>query len=614
MSICLVFFSGLSGCTVKPDPITTQSVEQRVKSDLGHLFTDQEPTSYQIGLHEAMARAVKYNLQRRVKQMEEAVAVEDLGLAERDLLPSIAASAGYTFRNQEQVTNLKNSNLQLMSADNKQSDANLTWTWSALDFGVSYVQARQKADRVLIHRQQRRKSTQNIIQEVRTRYWQAALTDLLVPEIDRLLAESEAARNDVQRLEAAGQEVPAIALKSQQILLDTTHQLWEMRKQLVEAKSQLAVLMNLPPGAVFSSVARQEEVLDEGLILLPEAALDHFALLHRPELRESDYEERISALEVRKVLLQMLPNLVLTEGLAHDSNQYLQNQTWGLVGTRLSWDLFNLASTPKKVAIAKLEKDVVRSQRLAFSMAVVTQLRLALQNYHLSKRDLSIARDVNALQVRMVQEGESDKHRVNNTDIQRIQQRSRAIQSRLDQGEAFAEMQSALGRIQLTLGVDPLPLTPQMDLADVQTMSRIIAMRQSSVVTAVISAIPKPLLISRLNSNSPSQAETDTGALSRQGSGAIWDTLEQISDRIEKNQEGTLKWGDLFSANPSNLQSGPSYIPPGSDTPLPSSGFDAQPVGYIPPPGAMEYTVPVTAAQTVPPIPVEVGQVTLAVE
>jgi outer membrane protein, multidrug efflux system len=574
----LLMLVGLSGCTVKPEPITKQEVEQRVQTDLGRLFANQEPVSLRVGLHEAMARAIKYNLKRRIKQLEEAVAVEDLALAKRDLLPKTTASAGYTFRDKEVLTNIKNSELQVVDKDNKQGVANLTWAWSVLDFGVSYVQARQKADQVLIYREQRRKSTQLLIQEVRTRYWQAAMTDMLVPKLDVLLEEAKLARQDLIRMEAAGQEVPSIALENQQILLDTTHNLWEMRKTLVEAKGELSILMNLPPGTLFLLSPQNGEALGDDLVYLPVEALDHYALLNRSEMRGEDYKERISALEARKVLLQMLPNLSFMEGASFfDSNQYLQSQTWSSVGMQITWDLFNLASTPKKLAVAKMEKEVVHSRRLAFSMAAITQLRIALQSYHLSKRDLSIATDINRQQARKVQQGETDKNRMNNTDVKRIEQRANSLLSRINQGMAFAEMQSTLGRIHLTMGVDPMPMTANMDVANIKTTSQIISMRQASVTSAVISGIPQAMLAAhtpRPQSFYPS--ETDTGALKPGSAAAFWNTLERFSNEIDRQQ----KWSEeLSSGAPKKAPSG--YIPPGgahqpAATMLPPPAFKPQ--------------------------------------
>ena len=64
----------ISGCAVTSEPIERSVSEQRARSDLHGMYKDQEPLSGPLTLHEAMARAVKYNLEGRLKIMEEALA------------------------------------------------------------------------------------------------------------------------------------------------------------------------------------------------------------------------------------------------------------------------------------------------------------------------------------------------------------------------------------------------------------------------------------------------------------------------------------------------------------------------------------------------------------
>ena len=56
---------------------------------------NQEPVAAALTLPEAMARAVKYNLDNRLKLLEEAVSQRQLDLASYDLLPKLTVAAGY---------------------------------------------------------------------------------------------------------------------------------------------------------------------------------------------------------------------------------------------------------------------------------------------------------------------------------------------------------------------------------------------------------------------------------------------------------------------------------------------------------------------------------------
>lgn len=89
----------ISGCAVTTQPIDRSESEARARADLSSMFKDQEPLSGPLTLNEAMARAIKYNLEARLKVMEHALAERQLDLATFDMLPRMALSAGYAGRN-----------------------------------------------------------------------------------------------------------------------------------------------------------------------------------------------------------------------------------------------------------------------------------------------------------------------------------------------------------------------------------------------------------------------------------------------------------------------------------------------------------------------------------
>lgn len=532
----------LAGCAVQPEPLTQLEVKRRVQTDLGRMFLNQEPVTARIGLFEAMARAVRYNLTQRVKRMEAAVAGGNLDLAQRDLLPQLAASAGYAVRDNDPNATRDGAPTPVTALERGQGAADLTVAWNVLDFGVSYVQAQQQADRTLIAAEQRRKSTQNILQEVRAAYWRAATADLLLPSMDQLLAEMRPVLASTRELEKSDIQT---ALAFQQTLLETTRRIWSLRRELTGAKNGLAALINLPPGSEFRLQTVPEEMIDADLTGLPPSALENYALLHRPELREADYQERIDAREVRKILLGALPGLNLGGALNHDGNRYLLNQAWASAGLQLSWNLFNWVSTPRAVAAARARTDLTRTRRLAFSMAVLTQLQLALQSYHLSHRDLAIAQELNRVHDRQMLHARHDGE-AGEREMDEIRSRSEALVARMDQGLAFADLQVALGRIHLTLGLDPLPLAESIDQADLGDMARILASRQAAAAVAVISEIPgEAVVVDALPpgvdpaTHVPDRLifpETDGASLEKDGSARFWGTLERFSNTLSPHQ------------------------------------------------------------------------------
>ncbi|MEI7219253.1 TolC family protein, partial [Pectobacterium carotovorum] len=90
---------GLAGCAVKPEPVTIEQQVAQALSDRTQMFANQEPVRGTITLDEAIARALKYNLQQRVALMEQAMEDDLLGVQNLDmLLPKLTARAGLQTR------------------------------------------------------------------------------------------------------------------------------------------------------------------------------------------------------------------------------------------------------------------------------------------------------------------------------------------------------------------------------------------------------------------------------------------------------------------------------------------------------------------------------------
>ena len=144
-----------AGCSIKPTPITKAEQDELLKQDRINAFKDVEPVGPQLTLHEAVARGLKYNLEHRAKMMEQAIALGASELSNFDMLPKLTASAGYYRRNEELITNSKDSvtgkpalNNPYISTDPERVHHDLGLTWNILDFGVSYFSAKQNADRL----------------------------------------------------------------------------------------------------------------------------------------------------------------------------------------------------------------------------------------------------------------------------------------------------------------------------------------------------------------------------------------------------------------------------------------------------------------------------------
>ncbi|WP_448208747.1 TolC family protein, partial [Azospirillum sp. sgz302134] len=127
-----------SGCSLRPQPLTTEETLERVRADMAVVMSPQEPLAGPVSMHEAMARAIKYNLDERVKLMEMAVANQQLDLSRFDMLPRLVAGAGYSGRNNEagsESLNLatgRRTGESTTATDRNRRTADLGFTWNIL--------------------------------------------------------------------------------------------------------------------------------------------------------------------------------------------------------------------------------------------------------------------------------------------------------------------------------------------------------------------------------------------------------------------------------------------------------------------------------------------------
>ncbi|KQN61760.1 transporter [Erwinia sp. E602] len=465
----------VSGCAVSTQQINKDQSRQRAAADLKTMFSNQEPVTAPITLNDATARALKYNLESRLKVMESALAQQQVDLSRFDMLPKMAAQAGYTTRDNISASSSRsvlsgNQSLEpSTSQDQTRSVGDLTMVWNILDFGVSYVTAHQQSDKRWIAEERRRKVTHTIVQDVQSAYWRAVAAERLLGRIDALIERVNMARENsrTQSVRKVGDIVEAYSY--QRALLDATRQLEEQRRALSLAKTELATLMNLPLGSDYKLALPAEGQLVEPALKVPFAELENAALVNRPELREQDYQVRISAAETRKSLLRMLPGIELSVGGNYDSNSFLVNQHWVDAGAKVTWNLFNLFSGPQAYKVAKAGEDVSEVRRQAMSMAILAQLYVARANFNEAQRQYHTGKELQQLDADILTQLNNRFQAGSIGELQLIQGELNAVNTSLRNDLAYAELRNAYGQIFVTVGLDPLAGGQQLtDLASVE--------------------------------------------------------------------------------------------------------------------------------------------------
>ncbi|MFJ5370805.1 TolC family protein, partial [Bosea sp. CER48] len=419
---------------------------------------DQEPVSGAIDLYEAMARALKYNLDHKVEVFDTVVKTAELNAAHYDMLPGLAVSAGYGGRDNYDASSSFNlitrtPNFGASTSQERQSVvAEAALSWNILDFGLSYVRAQQSANKVLIAAETRRKIANRIIEDVRTAYWRALAADRLIRKLNVLEARTRAALANTDKISTEGQASPVTALTYQRELLEVRRTVQELQRDLTVAKQQLAALMNLQPGENFRLVApnRAASLRAPGKV----RAMIWTALQHRPELRELEYQKRINMREADAALLSMLPGIQLYAGPNFDSNDFLLNNNWMGWGAKASGNLLKLLKYPAQKEVIDKQGELLDQRGLAITMAIMTQVHVSNIRFRHLQKELGSATQYYDVQRRLLDQMKTQTAAERISEQTLIREEMNTLLAELRRDITYSSLQNAYANLYASMGMD----------------------------------------------------------------------------------------------------------------------------------------------------------------
>lgn len=468
----------LAGCgSIQPVAFTDDEIRERVTEDRLQMYADQEPITAPISFHEATARALKYNLDYKLKLMETALSRSLHDVSTFEMLPAVVASAGYVDRNndsggrsigiEDRVETLRPSTSQ----ERERRLADLTFSWNVLDFGVSYYRAQQKADQVLMAEERRRKVIQNVMQDVRNSYWRALGAQKLLGRVDNLLERVNKALEYARQIEDQGLMPRQEVLAYQRALLDAVNLLTLRRQDLELARAELSALMSIAPGTPYTLADEAEQPLPP--VPTNFELLETMALERRPEIMEEWYRKRVTENDIKAAKLLLWPNLNLDAGFHYDSNKYNYNANWVDTGLRVSWNILKLTQWPSLQRAHKHQNETDDMRRMALSMAVLTQVRVGVQRYGLALAELDFAKESLRVDQQLLKYAQAASESRFQSELEVIRAEARALLAEYQRYASYSNAQAAWGRLYNSVGLDVLPEV--VEDHDVQTIAGAIA-------------------------------------------------------------------------------------------------------------------------------------------
>lgn len=463
------------GCaSVQPVALSTDEMKAERDKDSQEMRKDVAPLGGPLTLDEAMARALKYNLERRSRMMEEALARGQLDVAKFDMLPRIMAQAGYAYRDRTRFTYSSaypdehpTSTTPSTTTDRNRSTQDLGLTWSMLDLGLGFYGSKQQADRFLVAGEKRRKAMHLLMQDVRTAYWRAASAQLLKADVQKTIALAEDALSDSRK--ASGERVrnPLEPLRYQRQLLENLRLLESINQELSSAQVELAALINAPHNQPIQiAVADLKNISDESL-QVPTEKLEEVALHNNADLREQHYNVRIAQLETRRTLLRMFPNLSFNYGAKYDTDRYLLSNNWNEAGVQLSFNLMNIFTAESQMKLAEAGVTLAQQRRMAAQAAVITQVHLSRLQVMNARSQFDRADAIYETDGKIAEVMRNRQSVQAQSKLDVVSTETSAILSLLRRYQALAQVQVAENRMLATLGLEPqIGSTSELSLKD----------------------------------------------------------------------------------------------------------------------------------------------------
>jgi len=378
-----------------------------------------------IDMYMAMALALKYNYTRRMVSMEESMI--KAGSSTYSELQDVLNKAGYINTN-------NSSNLT----------PDLKIAWNILDMSSLAYQNLDSNLKQNLSVEQSRKVIHNVLQEARLLYWKTLTAQRLLPVIDDMseymTLEVDEMNANAKELALKGEAPSQEALQKKRKYMEAIKNLTALKRQLETAQTDLASLMGLHPSTDFKLVGTQY-----GNFELPEIntnlnQLEWMALSNRPELRAHD----LISTDADKEMLIAHFNETQGSNCRQEVKAY---DKCSKTSTNFALDMIEDARKDTDTTIEKLRRE--RITQLILNQVYVSwaQYMAAEEDYQINMEIANTSENI-AEDLTFTDGSKNEKSQL---------EASRAIEDEVKAFMSYVDVQSALGNLYATLGLDAVP-------------------------------------------------------------------------------------------------------------------------------------------------------------
>ncbi len=465
----------------------------RVDEDARLSTAGRELPEGELTLAAAVDYALLNNLSIRAAELDHAVKSELKHGAVLRMLPTLQASAEYTYRDEPNASwseSLYNHDMSLepsVSSEQGYRPIRLPLVWSLLDFGLAAIRASQAEEQARISAEALRRLRQQIAMETTIAYYRAWSAQEVVREAGSLeqaariqlsVNRGEAEKRSLSRSEEAQRAMP---------LLMGMRSLRDFGKEWQNARIALARAMGAPDAEAIRLPAYTEYALPT--VGVDAELLVSAALANRPEMYQGDGNLRISESEAKAALLQLYPNVRFTAALNQQSDKYLIYHNWMENGVRITWDLLSIPSRLKERSAAQKRVELERMRARVTAASIVVQVNLALWEFRDAADRLNIAAEIAETRKALVSGAEAALAHGKASGADVIVERIRYVSDYAAKCRVRSECMAAHARLAAAMGADPAP-TAATQPATVQAETAAVHDRLLGELVPVAGAAP----------------------------------------------------------------------------------------------------------------------------
>ena len=452
IALSAILISFVGGCNLSPKPLTKEEIISHLYKDRMDAYENVEPIVKPITLHDAVARAIKYNLQYKVKVSEAAIGLIERQAVTYEMLPDLIANTNFVTRSNDGALSSPLTGLPSTARNRDTWLYDLNLSWNILDFGISYYNSKQKGNEYLMLEEKKRTMLQEIVRDTRTAYWASQVSNVIMPQVLKLSDDLKVTIDKSVKQEKEKLIERDKAARYRVELWQTTSEINRMAHNLERAKQAFAALINVPTYKQFSLDDNFKYKVQKQHLPYDIRELELIGLHNRPEIREEILQNKIAMDEINKARLRLIPNFTLIFGGNYDSTTYLVDQYWREASMKVTWNIFKLFSRYYELEKAKSTQELGSIRRQALAVSIITQINVAYTRIKEAEWNHKIAKSIFDDNLIIY---ENEKNRKSNDlasdlDLMRakisyIEAKFKLLTSHYDRITAYNELLDALG-------------------------------------------------------------------------------------------------------------------------------------------------------------------------